>query len=171
MKLKILRIILMLILIADSAFIFHNSAEEATASSAASGAVTERIAQLFVPHFREMDEAEQMRTVSLMNSAVRECAHMIQFVPFGASLYWLLCTLQVKKKIKRLFFPITLGCGFLYALSDEIHQLFVPGRAFQWADIGMDTCGVLLGAAAVALLLKIISLCRSKRSPDTDKTA
>lgn len=33
----------------------------------------------------------------------------------------------------------------LYALSDEIHQFFVPGRAFQFADLILDAFGGLLG--------------------------
>ena len=33
-----------------------------------------------------------------------------------------------------------------YALLDEIHQHFVPGRAFQLADLGLDLLGSTLGA-------------------------
>jgi len=32
-----------------------------------------------------------------------------------------------------------------YALSDEIHQLFVPGRAFQVIDLFIDFLGVVAG--------------------------
>jgi len=32
-----------------------------------------------------------------------------------------------------------------YALSDEIHQLFVPGRAFQVFDLFIDFLGSLFG--------------------------
>lgn len=168
MKLKLLRILPVLILIADMAFIFYNSAQEAQASSAASGAVTERIAALFVPHYRDLDEAEQLRITSQLNSVVREAAHMLQFVPLGASLYWLLYTFELKKTTKRFLLPITVGCGFIYAISDEIHQIFVPGRAFQWLDIGMDTCGALLGAVASAVLIVLIKLCIARRERGRD---
>jgi VanZ family protein len=40
---------------------------------------------------------------------------------------------------------IPLLIGFLYAVSDEIHQYFVPGRAMQARDVLIDTSGVLLG--------------------------
>lgn len=33
----------------------------------------------------------------------------------------------------------------LYAVSDELHQYFVPGRACRWFDVGVDTAGILLG--------------------------
>jgi VanZ family protein len=35
--------------------------------------------------------------------------------------------------------------SMLFALSDEIHQLFVPGRAFQGVDLLIDLLGVLCG--------------------------
>lgn len=35
-------------------------------------------------------------------------------------------------------------CVF-YALSDEIHQLFVPGRSGEWRDVMIDTAGALFG--------------------------
>ncbi|MBW6463079.1 MAG: VanZ family protein [Firmicutes bacterium] len=34
--------------------------------------------------------------------------------------------------------------GFLYALSDEIHQLFVPGRQAAIIDVVLDTVGLLI---------------------------
>ena len=42
-------------------------------------------------------------------------------------------------------FIIPLICGALYAVSDEIHQRFVPGRSCELRDVLIDTCGVLLG--------------------------
>ena len=33
----------------------------------------------------------------------------------------------------------------LFAFSDEIHQLFVPGRAFQLIDLIIDFLGILFG--------------------------
>ena len=35
--------------------------------------------------------------------------------------------------------------GLVYAASDEIHQLYVPGRAGQFRDVLIDSAGVLLG--------------------------
>ncbi len=41
---------------------------------------------------------------------------------------------------KKAFF-ITISICFLYALSDEIHQFFVPGRACRILDVLIDTLG------------------------------
>ncbi len=35
--------------------------------------------------------------------------------------------------------------SMLYALSDETHQIFVPGRAFQVIDLVVDLGGILTG--------------------------
>jgi VanZ family protein len=42
-------------------------------------------------------------------------------------------------------FAIAIALCAAYALSDEIHQLFVPGRAFQIQDLVIDSAGILIG--------------------------
>ena len=37
----------------------------------------------------------------------------------------------------------------LYGVSDEYHQLFVPGRSFDVFDMVADTIGSIVGASAV----------------------
>ena len=39
----------------------------------------------------------------------------------------------------------------LYAVSDELHQYVVPGRAMLLSDVGIDALGFLPCAAAVYL--------------------
>lgn len=39
--------------------------------------------------------------------------------------------------------------GLLYALSDEVHQLFVAGRSFDPADLLADAAGLVLGFGGV----------------------
>ena len=39
----------------------------------------------------------------------------------------------------------------LYGLIDEIHQHFVPGRTFEFLDIGMDFLGVVLALIIISL--------------------
>jgi VanZ family protein len=46
---------------------------------------------------------------------------------------------------RRRAFTMALAITLAYALSDEIHQLFVPGRAFQLFDLAVDTAGALVG--------------------------
>jgi VanZ family protein len=41
---------------------------------------------------------------------------------------------------------IAFAFSFLYGVSDEIHQLFVPGRYFSYTDLAADAFGSALGA-------------------------
>lgn len=49
-------------------------------------------------------------------------------------------------------------CSVLYGLSDELHQMFVPGRAAAWDDVLADLYGALIGAALVGILYIINKL-------------
>jgi VanZ family protein len=40
----------------------------------------------------------------------------------------------------------------LFALSDEVHQIFIPGRAFQIADLVRDALGAALGVMAYRMI-------------------
>ena len=50
--------------------------------------------------------------------------------------------------VKHIYFISFIIC-FLYASSDEFHQLFVPGRSGQVTDIFIDLIGVVLGLLLV----------------------
>lgn len=54
-----------------------------------------------------------------------------------------------------------------YSLTDEIHQIFIDGRAFQFTDLAVDALGSAVGVAAGYLLYKtfnhIISYHRSNK--------
>jgi hypothetical protein len=41
---------------------------------------------------------------------------------------------------------VSLGFTILFAMSDEYHQTFVPGRGGNWIDVGIDTLGAGLAA-------------------------
>ncbi len=39
----------------------------------------------------------------------------------------------------------------LYAVSDEVHQLFVRNRSCEFLDVVADVCGILIGVAGFTL--------------------
>lgn len=61
-------------------------------------------------------------------------------------------TIEMKDR-KRLLLSIFLA--FLYACTDETHQLFVPGRSGEFKDVCIDTCGAFIGALIVYTIFKI----------------
>ena len=59
------------------------------------------------------------------------------------------------KKLKSIIIPIVLS--FLYACTDEFHQLFVEGRTSQSTEVLIDTSGAIIGAIIFLVLMAIIS--------------
>lgn len=93
-------------------------------------------------------EIEQFSVVTFL---VRKAAHITEYTILGICLanffYQIKCT---RKKI----LLGSIVSGFLYAVSDEIHQYFVPGRSCEFRDVCIDTFGVLLGIFIVLLFIR-----------------
>lgn len=60
--------------------------------------------------------------------------HLIEY----ATLAFLLLLAVSKNKLVILI-------GYLYAISDEIHQFFIPGRTSRFRDTLIDLIGILIG--------------------------
>ncbi len=52
---------------------------------------------------------------------------------------------------------LSFGVSVLYSLTDEIHQLFIEGRAFQITDIAIDAAGSLAGVIAGYIIYLLIT--------------
>lgn len=73
-------------------------------------------------------------------AVIRKLAHYLEFTALGASLsFALFFTFNRRKPLH------TFAAGFLYAASDEFHQLFVDGRAGRVFDVFIDSLGVFSG--------------------------
>ena len=53
---------------------------------------------------------------------------------------------------------LAVAFSVLYGMSDEFHQMFVPGRTAAWDDVLADLNGALIGAALVGILYIINKL-------------
>lgn len=78
---------------------------------------------------------------------VRKGAHFSEYM----ILYFLLINLLKYYYKNKNIYLYTLVIVFLYACSDEFHQLFVPGRAGQFKDVIIDTSGGIFGLLVVYL--------------------
>jgi len=73
--------------------------------------------------------------------------HIIEYAILSLLLYRAL----IKTKFKKYNFALAVIISVLYGLSDEIHQLFVLGRAFDVFDLIFD----FIGAVLMQILIKI----------------
>jgi len=70
--------------------------------------------------------------------------HILVYVPFGFLLARGIC--NARGSVSRgMLLGTVLMVSFLYGLSDEIHQSFVPGRNAGIIDIIADTVGSVAG--------------------------
>lgn len=144
--------------------IFSMSAKDATQSTGMSGGLIRRIAPFLRGDFDSLSTLQQEEFIESLQNIVRKFAHITEFALLGALTYGSMY-FTVAGKWKRPLFAFVLGG--LYALSDEIHQIFVPGRAYQLSDVAIDCLGVAIGIALMAAafwLIKVIIKAVKKRS-------
>ena len=135
-------------------FIFSMSAQNAEASNQTSGGVIRFTLSLVYPGFNSLGQQAQNQIVSSLQGLVRSTAHFSVFAAHCFSYLIFTLTLEKLKLLMRYLSSIIFSV--LYAVSDEIHQLFTPGRAFQFTDVLVDTLGIMLGAAVMYLIMKLI---------------
>jgi VanZ family protein len=75
------------------------------------------------------------------NGMVRKTAHFTEYFILGCLLFNGFFTGVRPGKT----FWLALATGIAYAMSDEIHQKFVPGRTCRLLDVTIDSAGIALG--------------------------
>lgn len=127
--------------------IFWFSAQPAAVSSAMSGGVIEQVVGKVTPGFSELSTDEQAAVVASWQTAVRKGAHVAEYAMLGVLLWVALGGHVARRRIRA---AVSAGIGLLYAASDEIHQIFVPGRGPGAVDVLIDFSGVCIGVALAA---------------------
>ena len=74
----------------------------------------------------------------LLNYVIRKLAHITEYLILG------MLTINMINNYHKPHYYAIIICT-LYAISDEIHQLYIPGRTCQIKDIVIDIIGSLIG--------------------------
>ena len=82
----------------------------------------------------------KIENIELLSFIIRKLAHFTEYLILG----FLTINMLNKNDISKKYLLSILIC-IIYATSDEIHQLFVPGRACQLIDILIDSIGSIIG--------------------------
>lgn len=117
--------------------IFKLSSEGHDASSGRSDAIVEYI-----------QRAGSSLPSDVLTFITRKAAHTIAYFVFGILTYNVMR--QYKLPVRRALL-ISFIIVFGYALSDEFHQMFVPGRSAEFRDVFIDTIGGTVGVATAYL--------------------
>ena len=140
------------------AVIFGLSARDADASTMDSFFVGRVAAELLVPGFRDMSDGEQLAVLDDHADVLpeRPRVHVGQVVPVVIDRASFRRFKAQQQPYQRRFPARAWEAGTVYAVSDELHQLFVPGRACMPADVMLDSAGVLTGTLFCGAVLVCI---------------
>ena len=148
---NVICIILWMILV----FIFSN--EGGVDSSDTSGNTIRQILTLFK---KDWHLIQLEKTIEMLQPFVRKLAHFTLYAVGGFLTYNLNSKSEKIKKLKQKYkymnkYTITILFCMFYAITDEIHQIFVPGRDGRVFDVIIDTFGAIFGLEICKLLKKI----------------
>ena len=148
------KIVLWTLVIGCMVMIFSFSAQPAKNSMDLSDGLLNRLLD-----FLHVDLAEE--TVLFMRMFIRKIAHFCVYMLLGF-LWYLLLKVGYTIKDGTAVYLSTMVCA-LYAASDEVHQLFVPGRSGMIKDVFIDTSGAVCGIAAAWAVCCIIGVLKKRR--------
>lgn len=92
------------------------------------------------------------------NHYIRKAAHFSIYALFG---FCLTGVFHHQRRVPAI--PAAILSAALYAMTDEFHQSFVPGRGPQITDVLLDTSGAMLGALIMGLLLLLLR--KTRKTP------
>ena len=153
-KSRWLAVVLTVVAFAWMLLIFAFSAQPDTESLEISGHVSYQLVSGWNEAFQlEMTGEELQEEALRIELPVRKAAHMGEYavlacLVFGAFTGWKNAGVRSFSN-RRKCFIWSAQVAFLYACSDEFHQLYVPGRAGRITDVLIDTTGAIGGLLIV----------------------
>ena len=140
-KIIITRIILIILIILWMYLVFGFSGQDGEQSSG----ISYKISMILTGNNEEI--------AIIIEPYVRKVAHFAEYAIGAILIYLLLYTFQkISSKIRNISSIII---TIIYAISDEIHQLYIPGREGKIVDVYIDTLGIITGVIFINILIKI----------------
>ena len=146
------RVLFLMLLAIAFYVIFNFSAQDGEVSGSISQKVTEFIVKV-ISKVKTMDVATRLQWIEKLHPIVRKLAHFGVYTVVGFSVMGFMCTFDMRNIFKLL---ISFGVGVTYAISDEVHQYFIPGRNASIVDVGIDSLGVLTGIFILITLIVFV---------------
>lgn len=145
-----------------AAVIFLFSAQDAEQSSDVSHGFLMQISHLCADLFDvPCSTGFLFRSVFSWDHLIRKLAHFFIYTVLGTC-----CAnacYRTFSSCKRSFASAFLF-GSFYAVTDEIHQFFIPGRSCQLTDVLLDSCGIAFGLLFFGMVLMVLRKKKSTRN-------
>lgn len=144
--------------------IFCFSAQSGGESGSLSDTIARMLATAFVGGFDNMPIEQQTQIIVQMSWPIRKTAHASEYACLAMSLVitcWQIIAwrreARGKGQVSLRQIPLVgitaFAIAVLYACSDEVHQLFIDGRAGQVADVLVDASGAAIGCLLMCLAM------------------
>ena len=150
-KINIVRAILIILLLSLFGTIFNFSNQDGEKSGSLSREITVTITK-DIKSIQKLEKSKKEQVLDLIEHIIRKIAHFSLYTLVGLLIMLLMITYNIKQT-KRI--GVSLIVGALYAISDEIHQSFVPDRTPMIGDVFIDSSGVIFGILLAVLGVKI----------------
>lgn len=167
------RSLLLLFLVLQMTLIFTMSSFGSDSSNAQSNQIIQVLHQVFP----NLSNDHSFFGASNLVFIVRKAAHFTEYAILGL-LFFLVYRAYLAKysdakpsdtKLSNVklsdakLFLLALCSSFLYACTDELHQLFVSGRSGQFTDVLIDTLGALFGCLLLLMIRRLRKAWRARR--------
>ncbi|MCA1320418.1 VanZ family protein [Bacillus tianshenii] len=126
--------------------IFNLSAQPAEQSDQLSKGLTEKVVESI-----KKTSPDSKLDFGTMHHQIRKNAHFFAYLALGILVMY---AVSRNSGTGGKAIWISLLICILYAISDEMHQIFVPGRSGQASDVVIDSSGALVG------IMVHLALCR-----------
>jgi len=145
--------ILFLVMLAIAFYIIFNFSEQSgEISGSLSKTVTEYIVEI-ISKIKTMDISAKFYYIEKLHPIIRKLAHFGVYTVVGFSVMGFMCTFDMRNIFKVI---TSFSIGVVYAITDEIHQYFIPGRCASIRDVFIDSAGVLTGIFILVILIVFI---------------
>ena len=156
----ITRTIFLILMIVNCIIIFIFSNQNGEGSGNLSGSILKDIIDV-LPNTKELDESEKEILVEKFQVVIRKGAHFSIYTLLGFLTMGFVNTFNIDNKKKVIF---SFLFGVLYAVTDEIHQLFSSGRTAKLLDVGIDSLGVIFGILIISFIIYLINRKKDKKT-------
>lgn len=140
-------------------FLFSNQNGET--SGGMSKRVAEIVLKFFISDFDLLANDIKQSYLSTTQLVIRKLSHMSEYAILCLSFYFFISG-YIKGKLKFILSPLL--C-FIYALTDEAHQLLIAGRNGSFIDVLIDTFGAIM---MILLIFLISFICRRSKGSIKD---
>lgn len=108
----------------------------------------------------DIDKLKLEEIIETLQPFTRKLAHFTLYTLGGILIFNMFSSFKLKNK-EKIFFSILSGA--VYAITDEVHQLFVPGRSGMIKDVFIDTLGIITGVIVCIIIFRIVNIIINKR--------